>query len=116
MPRRHVFTPNHVRKLALALPEAQESSHQGHPDFRVRDKIFATLPPDGRTAVLKTTPATLDDLIQRDPETFRSIWGGRWLSVNLERVTPAVFQKLLSDSWGLVAPKTLVQTFKKPQS
>jgi len=113
MPRRNTFTQNHVRKLALALPEAQESSHHGHPDFRVRHKIFATLPPDGRTTVLKITPVDLDDLIQRDAETFRDIWGGRWLSVNLERVSPAVFQKLLSDSWCLAAPKMLVQAFKK---
>jgi len=112
MPRRKTLTQNHVRHIALALPEAQESSHQGHPDFRVRNKIFATLPPDGRTAVLKITPADLDDLIQRDAETFRDIWGGRWLSVNLERVSPEIFHKLLVDSWCLTAPKTLVQTFR----
>jgi len=108
---RKTFTPEHVRKLALALPEAQESSHQGHPDFRVRNKIFATLPPGGRIAVLKITPADLDDLIQRDAETFRDIWGGRWLSVSLDRVAPEVFHKLLVDSWRLTAPKTLVRAY-----
>jgi hypothetical protein len=30
------------RTLALALPEAEESEHMAHPDFRVRGKIFAT--------------------------------------------------------------------------
>jgi hypothetical protein len=108
---RKTLSPKHVRKLALALPEAQESSHQGHPDFRVRNKIFATLPPDGRTAVLKITPADLDDLIQRDAETFRDIWGGRWLSVNLDRVAPEALQKLLVDSWRLAAPKTLMRAY-----
>jgi len=29
--------------LALALPEATEAAHMAHPDFRVRNKIFATL-------------------------------------------------------------------------
>ena len=35
-----------ARKLALSFPEAEERDHQGHPSFRVRGKIFATLWPD----------------------------------------------------------------------
>ena len=31
------------RRIALSLPEASESAHMAHPDFRVRGKIFATL-------------------------------------------------------------------------
>jgi hypothetical protein len=31
------------RRLALALPDAVESSHMGSPDFRVNNRIFATL-------------------------------------------------------------------------
>lgn len=31
------------RRLALALPDAVESSHMGSPDFRIHGKIFATL-------------------------------------------------------------------------
>src|SRR4051812_7307777 len=38
-------TANAFRQLALSLPEAMEGSHMGHPDFRVRGKIFATLGP-----------------------------------------------------------------------
>ena len=37
------MTPAAFRKLALSLPEAVESSHMGVPDFRVGNKIFATL-------------------------------------------------------------------------
>ncbi len=40
------MTADEFRKLALELPEASESAHMDHPDFRVRDKIFATLGPD----------------------------------------------------------------------
>ncbi len=39
------MTADEFRKLALALPEATESAHMSHPDFRVRNKIFATLGP-----------------------------------------------------------------------
>ncbi len=35
--------PEEFRKLALRLPEALEHQHQGHPDFRVHGKVFATL-------------------------------------------------------------------------
>ena len=31
------------QRLALSMPEASEGSHMGHPDFRVRGKVFATL-------------------------------------------------------------------------
>ena len=31
--------PGDFRRLALALPEAEESQHMGHPDFRVRGKV-----------------------------------------------------------------------------
>ena len=38
------------RTLALAQPEAAEVGHMGHPDFRVKNKIFATLGyPDAST-------------------------------------------------------------------
>ena len=34
------------RDLALRLNGATEGSHMGHPDFRVKGKIFCTVPPD----------------------------------------------------------------------
>ena len=44
------------RRLALALPEATERSHMGHPDFRVGGKIFATLGwPEGGWGMVKLT-------------------------------------------------------------
>jgi hypothetical protein len=39
------MTSDGFRKLALALPESRESSHQDHPDFRVGKRVFATLHP-----------------------------------------------------------------------
>jgi len=51
------MTANDFRKLALSLPEAVESAHMHHPDFRVRGKIFATLGyPDKDSGVVKLTP------------------------------------------------------------
>ena len=37
-------TLRRARQLALALPEATEQDHHGMASFRVRGKIFATVP------------------------------------------------------------------------
>jgi hypothetical protein len=34
------MTPDDFRRLALSFPDAVESSHMGHPDFRVHGKNF----------------------------------------------------------------------------
>jgi hypothetical protein len=107
-PRRRI-TSTTVRRLALALPEAVESSHFGVPDFRVRNRIFATLPTDRRVVVLKTTPANLDILIRADGATFSDEWRGRWLGIRLDRVSLPTLRDLLVDSWRLAAPKRLAE-------
>jgi hypothetical protein len=108
--RRRGITPAVVRRLALALPEVIESSHFDVPDFRVRNKIFATLPKEGRVVVLKTTPANLDALVRADAATFSDEWRGRWLGVRLDRISLPMLRDLLVDSWRLAAPKRLATT------
>ena len=41
------MTHDDIRVLALSLPEAQEHPHFDRSSFRVRGKIFITLPPVG---------------------------------------------------------------------
>jgi hypothetical protein len=50
-----MITADELRRAALSLPEAEERETWGHPTFRVRDKMFATLSDDGRSAGIKTT-------------------------------------------------------------
>ena len=109
MPRRKPLTQADARALALALPEAHEASHMGTPDLRVRGKIFATLPPPGHTVNLKIMPINLDALVQADSSTYRDVWGGRWLGVDLARITRTQLRDLLLDAWTLAAPKSLVR-------
>ena len=47
--------PDEFRAYALSLPEAVEIETWGHPTFRVREKIFATLSPEDDSASVKTT-------------------------------------------------------------
>jgi hypothetical protein len=37
------MTSEDFRKVALSFPQTCESSHMNHPDFRVGNRIFATL-------------------------------------------------------------------------
>ena len=112
MSRRSPISANSVRRLALALPNTIESSHFAQPDFRVRNKIFATLPAAANTVCLKTTPANLDALVAAAPETFSNEWHGRWLRVRLDRITAPMLADLLFDAWSLVAPKALAKAYR----
>ena len=96
-----------VRRIALALPETVERSHFARPDFRVGNKIFATLPNNPHFAVLKSRPANVDALVAADPTIFSDEWRGRWVGIQLDRVDPALLRELIVDAWRLVAPKRL---------
>ena len=72
------MTAAQFRRLALSLPEAVESSHFDHPDFRVRNKIFATLGyPDPRNGMVRLTPGQQEELLRTAPESFRPA-AGAW--------------------------------------
>lgn len=101
------WSQDEVRRFALSLPEAHEHSHFGRPDIRVRDKIFLTLPEDGRTVNLKVTPLGLDLLLGADPETYRDAWGGRWVGVVLARIPAETVRERILDAYSLAAPKRL---------
>jgi hypothetical protein len=103
-----------VRRLALGLPEVVERTHFSRPDFRVRNKIFATLPPDRRTAVLKSLPANVDALTAAHGATFWDEWRGRWLGVRLDRVTLPLLRELIADAWRITAPKRLAALLPPP--
>jgi hypothetical protein len=105
-----VATQDDLRSTAAELPETEPGSHHGREDIRVRDKIFATLPPDG-SIVLKTTPENLDALVSAEPQTFRRIWGERWVGVDVERLAVERLRDLVCDAWRLAAPKALVRAY-----
>ena len=78
------MTPAAFRKTALSFPETAEASHMGHPDFRVRGKIFATLGPDEDWGMVKLTPEQQAPLIQDQPAIFQpasGAWGRRGCTI-----------------------------------
>jgi hypothetical protein len=104
---RTMITAAIVRKLALGLPGAVESSHFDVADFRVRNKIFATIHPGGKTGVLlRLDPDLAAGLAEAAPETFSRVGaGGRALQVVFARIDRAQYQHLLQQAWQAIAPK-----------
>jgi hypothetical protein len=65
------------RRLALALPGAIESSHMNHPDFRLNNRIFATLSGQEKgCGVLKLTPEQQQAFLTDQPNIFTPVQGG----------------------------------------
>ena len=110
------MTAAEFRKLALTCPEAEEASHIGHPDFRVRGKIFATLGyPDARHGVLMLTPETQKSLLSDHPGVFipaKGAWGRRGNTQVLLADAPiTTVRSAMTVAWLKVAPKRVAKTF-----
>src|SRR5579864_3379437 len=97
-----------LRRLALDFPEATESSHMAHPDFRVRGKIFATLGyPDQDWGMVKL-PAEQQELFSKqEPDVFVPVKGG-WgrqgaTQVRLKAAKKASVHRALLAAWRNVA-------------
>ena len=72
------MTANQFRRLALSLPGTEERSHMAHPDFRVRNKIFATLGyPETGWGMVRLSPEQQRKVIRATPEVFRPA-AGAW--------------------------------------
>ena len=100
------------RALALTFPDAVEQSHFDTADFRVRNKIFATLrAADGR-AVLKLSPDEQQLVMATSPGMFEPIkgtWGLKgWTRVALDRADAETVRHAMAMAWRSVAPKKLV--------
>src|SRR5215469_13439273 len=80
------MTPNEFRELALSFPEAIESAHMRHPDFRVGGRIFATLGyPNKDSAMVKLTPEEQKEFVRTSSDIFTPVKGawGRQGATNI---------------------------------
>ena len=111
------MTVDDFRSIALGLPESSESAHMGHPDFRVRKKIFATIWPDDGWGMVKLTPEQQHYFSKDFPDVFVPVKGGWGLrgatSVHLKTVSKAALEKAISTAWRNTAPKRLAEQFRE---
>jgi hypothetical protein len=108
------MSPDEFRELALELPEASEGAHMGHPDFRVRGKIFATLSvPDEGWGMVTLTPEQQEKLVRARPAIFVPVkggWGRRGATnVCLEPADAKTVREALLVAWRNKAPKRLAK-------
>jgi hypothetical protein len=100
------------RRLALRLPRVVEGAHMGHADFRVAQRVFATLGyPDKSWGMVKLTPEQQRILVESEPELFIPVpggWGrGGATNVRIAAADRATLQSALTMAWNNVAPKAL---------
>jgi hypothetical protein len=104
------MTPEAFRRAALALPGAIESAHMNHPDFRVANKIFATLgSPDAAWGMVKLPLDEQQKLVEAMPDAFTpaaGAWGRQGSTlVRLAKAKPQVLTYALEMAWRLVQAK-----------
>jgi hypothetical protein len=108
------MTPTQFRDIALSMPQASESAHMEHPDFRVGGKIFATLGyPDQGHGMVILPPEEQELLIRTHARIFapaKGAWGKRGsTTVLLEAVDAATLRRAMEIAWRKRAPKRLIQ-------
>jgi hypothetical protein len=106
------MTSNEFRELALSFPEAIESAHMHHPDFRVGGRIFATLGyPDENSAMVKLSPDDQKEFVRTSPGVFTTVKGawGRQGATNIymPSATTNIVREALAAAWRNTAPKRL---------
>ena len=103
-----------ARRFALSLPEAAEEPHHELSSFRVRGKIFATYPPDGKHLHIFVDEYLRDPVVAAEPAAFEKLrWGSKVVGVRvvLAKARPTVVFELLYSAWCRKAPKGLVTSF-----
>jgi hypothetical protein len=99
--------PDDFRRIALTMEGALEGAHMGHPDFRVGNKIFATLGyPDENSGMVKLAPEQQRMLVTTEPEVFRPIkgtWGKRGSTqVRLNMANDLIAANAIRMAWANV--------------
>lgn len=105
-----------VRQYALSLPEVTEEPHFNFASFRVRGKIFVTVPPEEKFIHVFVGDEHREPAMAMHPEFIEKLmWGAKAIGVriNLSKAQPAVVRELISQAWRTKAPKGL---HEKPRS
>jgi hypothetical protein len=113
------MTPDDFRRIALSLAGTHESSHMGSPDFRVDNRIFATLAAQklgygNLMLTLEQQTAFVEEL----PEIFLPIAGG-WgrtgmTHIRLAAANADVMEGALRTAWKLRIEKNAKAGSRSP--
>jgi hypothetical protein len=112
---------NDFRRIALSLRGAHESSHMGNPDFRVDNRIFATLAAQKQGyGNIMITPEQQAAFVEDLPDIFLPIpggWGrGGATHVRLAAVTEDVLEGALRTAWRRRVEKNAKAGSRSPRN
>lgn len=105
-----------VRAFALSLPEVAEAPHFDKTSFRVRGKIIATAPSDGRFLHVFIDESQARALAAGAPAAFEELWWGKRLAgvrIKLDAADADLVFSLIEDAWCMRAPKSLVSRLER---
>ena len=108
-----------VRTFALALPEVTEEPHHNFGSFRVRGKIFVTVPPEQQHIhVFMSEPQREHALAMYPAFVEKLLWGGKVVGVRvtLALASSSVVRSLVRQAWENKAPSALASQAARPGS
>ena len=103
-----------LRRAALALPETSEQPHFDLVSWRVRDRIFATIPPEPGRLRIFVDETEAAEMVAADPADYVEVrWGKRIAGVEakLKAADEADVLALLESAWRRKAPKRVVTAY-----
>ena len=105
-----------VRTAALSLPDTTEEPHHHFGSFRVRGKIFITVPPDNEHIHLFVSEDRREFALVAYPEfTEKLLWGGKVVGVrvSLPEAKPSVVKAMVLQAYEHNSTKSRAKTQKK---
>jgi hypothetical protein len=108
-----------VRALALALPEAVEEPHFDSASFRIRGRIFATIPVEADRVHVIVAEHEVYEAVAEHPSWCEELWWGKKLSglrIHLYDADPVRVNEMIIDAWARKAPKRLATAFIETRS
>ena len=115
-----MVTESQIRRIAMSLPGAYEQpSYDGRPSWRTKPRMFTWIRPDPEALVVWVE--SLDDkemMIASEPRIFFTTPhydGYPMVLVRLRAVDVMRAKELITESWRLRAPKSLLKQAQKGQ-
>jgi hypothetical protein len=107
-----------VRKFTLSLPDTTEEPHHHYGSFRVRGKIFVTLPPDQQHINVFVSEMDREAALAMEPEFIEKLfWGAKvaGLKLNLPRARASSVEVLIRKAYDFNAAKAPAKPKAKPK-
>jgi hypothetical protein len=108
-----------ARRFALSLPETTEEPHFDLASFRVRGKLFATVPPGEDRLHVFVDEAEARACAAEDPAAFEPLrWGQqvRGVRVRLDAAPADRVRELLEESWRRRAPRRVIAAYDQART